>query len=67
MAFEEPTTLDSRESAPCNAELPFHRPLDFGEASTASTTAVSAAAEHLSSIQVRVGLVPAGHAAEDFA
>ena len=57
----------SRVSAPCNAELPFHRAAYFAGSSTASITAVSAAEEHLSGVQIRVGPVPAGHAAEDFA
>ena len=59
--------MDSRVSAPYNAELPFHRGPDSALPSTASTTGVSPAEEHGCSIQVGVGFVPAAHTAEVFA
>jgi len=59
--------LDSRVSAPHDAELPFHRPADSAEASTASLPEVSSAEEHACRVQIGVGLVPAGHAAEPIA
>jgi hypothetical protein len=59
--------LNSRVSAPYDAELPFRREPDGAYPSTASIPEVSSAEMHACRIQICVGLVPAGHAAEPIA